>query len=752
MKLIGVLFLFTYIIFALANEDSALTREEKIKRLIQMAVPSAEDRVFYRWQSQDSTRNLIESQEFNEKLYKYFMDMKIDYQHFAMGRGVYYSEDLTNSAHFIRDQGGGDLLEVRIKKGMPTLDLTSGEVIEKLKKMGLNRDDVKFLDPPLAVRYSYDGWWVVKKREGVQFSKVDTSRISLGRIDKGIEKMNQANNQRAAQVLSALKPEIFRREIKRDPSLVLQNEKSFSQLSEIDVLEYLSSGPMAKKYFLDLFNKNLLSEMPISETLITGLKRLHIPITEEELFKTSSFKNKLDFLAQGFRGKTIPKKYLEVLFSSRDLNYKLTNLETSDRNTLNGLVNKGILNHPDDASLIKSMLKPFSNPKLHLSPHVEVVMKYPQLSKQAKSEMDDYVYAFFNNYQNKYLAKDVHDKMINTLLDSNYQNSLSGFIESVNSAVLTDKNKKSLEDNWVQNLEQCRSYEGCEIKFKTLTKKFDQLSDKNMQILKKFCDGYFTQICGPSVGEPSELIKKLAAREISEKMSPENYVLAWEKCLLRGFCWTEWQLRNVTPPFSRLTEAQVHRLMESYFNGKHHPQRTISKFHGENMSHKYELADVLIVSGQKYWRRFPGEMGRLMLALKEKNIGASISYDRLKRVNLVVARMGQELMANRFEPRAQSRLNPFAPVKNSLDNEGLQLLQKQILPHFEKENQKPDIEKHEQFRSQYQQQLENSTAEKTNSIEKSDQSLDELRKTNPFREIGGKINCFELFKSLGSLK
>lgn len=110
--------------FKAAAAGSTLTDAEKIKLILSVAEKAKEPRNFYRWQSETSGNNLLAAGDYNEKLFKYFMNMPVDADHFAGGRGVYYAEDISSSAQFIRGDGKGSLIEVRIPKGMPTLDLT----------------------------------------------------------------------------------------------------------------------------------------------------------------------------------------------------------------------------------------------------------------------------------------------------------------------------------------------------------------------------------------------------------------------------------------------------------------------------------------------------------------------------------------------------------------------------------------------------------------------------------------------------
>jgi hypothetical protein len=189
-----------------------------------IATPLSEDAVMYRWQSKVSGDKLIEEKIFTDKLYSYFMAMKIDREHFAAGKGIYASENPHSSSRFVRGDDKGSLIEVRISKGTKAIDLSDSAVLAKLKANGLSKDDVLFGEPQARVAVKYDAeekWWVLKGQSGVTFRAFDGSNLKtsyllniFSRLDGNKPKLIYAQN-----VLSTL----FK-SVQETPSLLKREE------------------------------------------------------------------------------------------------------------------------------------------------------------------------------------------------------------------------------------------------------------------------------------------------------------------------------------------------------------------------------------------------------------------------------------------------------------------------------------------------------------------------------------------------
>ena len=100
-----------------------ISDHEKREYIESLAKPSKEKKVFYRWQSEQSRKILIEEGEMTPKLYNYFMDVSDGYG----GSGLYVSEDLTSSSG-----AGGTLIQVEIEPGHKYLDLDDPEIRKKI--------------------------------------------------------------------------------------------------------------------------------------------------------------------------------------------------------------------------------------------------------------------------------------------------------------------------------------------------------------------------------------------------------------------------------------------------------------------------------------------------------------------------------------------------------------------------------------------------------------------------------------------
>jgi hypothetical protein len=185
LRHINIISIFFFLgLLAILSINNALaigpfTLSSKKLALIQsIASPLPDTVAMFRWQSKTSGNKLLQEQTFSDKLYSYFMSMKVDSDHFAAGRGVYASENPHSSSRFVRGDDEGSLIEVQIEKGTPFIDLTDPATLVKLKAAGITQEDVLWGDPPVAVKYEKnEKWWVLKGQKGVSFSVFDGSGL-----------------------------------------------------------------------------------------------------------------------------------------------------------------------------------------------------------------------------------------------------------------------------------------------------------------------------------------------------------------------------------------------------------------------------------------------------------------------------------------------------------------------------------------------------------------------------------------------
>lgn len=177
------------ICFVSGLAHSQINKKELIEKLAQ---PLSEDKIFYRWQSRSSGDHLISSGKFTNNLHKYFMGMKIDRTTMVAGHGVYICENPHGSSQFIRGVDEGSLIEVKIKKGTPYLDLTNSEVMNKMKSLKVSAEDVYRLNPAITVKYDdKNKWWVIKNKEGVEFSPFKGKNIEVDNLFKVLDQIEE---------------------------------------------------------------------------------------------------------------------------------------------------------------------------------------------------------------------------------------------------------------------------------------------------------------------------------------------------------------------------------------------------------------------------------------------------------------------------------------------------------------------------------------------------------------------------------
>ncbi len=306
------LLLFFLLVFGNVVRLSAreTTDAEKIQLIMKVAKPSSEDKIYYRWQSEKSGTNLVNAKEYTEQLFNYFMGMKVDDAHFAAGTGVYFSEDLTNSAQFIRGGGKGSLIEVHIRKGMPTLDLRSAETIEALGKLGFTEDDVFRLKVPAAIRYTSNGWWVVKRREGVEFHNVNPERISLGRFEAAKSELQY--NSEALEVIKKHSIPVLLGELKRNPNNhdILKHLEIPIESSTEQLIPLLRKYPELRIPILKMYEEGKINT---SLRHARDLQKVGIPVDIGKKFSDAKTVERVDFLLKNYSNKIIPGRLINIL-------------------------------------------------------------------------------------------------------------------------------------------------------------------------------------------------------------------------------------------------------------------------------------------------------------------------------------------------------------------------------------------------------------------------------------------------------
>lgn len=297
----------------------SLSDEEKIKRIMSLTEKAKAPRNFYRWQSETSGNNLLQAGEYNEKLFTYFMTMEVDKDHFAGGRGVYYAEDITSSAQFIRGDGKGSLIEVRIPKGMPTLDLTNSETLRKLEKLGVTTEDVLFLDPPIAVRYSSNGWWAVKRRDGVKFQPFNPSRVSTHELIRSAELI--ASYPRASEVLAPHVAAKVNAAVTKDVSLLTTNLGWLNYVSRETLMGAIGKSPPLQQLIKDKFVAGKLDDLPAKHfgVIVTAVRNSGVAIDETPLFKKLSPQQKIAYLDEIYPEHSASIELVRALLSDREI-------------------------------------------------------------------------------------------------------------------------------------------------------------------------------------------------------------------------------------------------------------------------------------------------------------------------------------------------------------------------------------------------------------------------------------------------
>ena len=121
----------------------------------QLGQPLTEDTTYYRWQSTTSGENLDRAGVIDAKINHHFMTRESGIQ---AGGGIYLADTAHSSESYL-PMDGGNLLEVKVKKGVVVIDLMDPKIVGRLKEMGLPQlaitHEAHFPDGVL-VRYQRD--------------------------------------------------------------------------------------------------------------------------------------------------------------------------------------------------------------------------------------------------------------------------------------------------------------------------------------------------------------------------------------------------------------------------------------------------------------------------------------------------------------------------------------------------------------------------------------------------------------------
>ena len=153
--------------------------DQEIKEFVeQLATPFPEKKIFYRWQSEEFRKKLIETGEWTPELYEHYMRMSRN--HFA-GSGLYVSEYIDPEFIPPSQDAGETLIQVEVGPDYKYLDLSKRKVQKKLKKKNIDIYRLKELDLQIAIKYSAAGYdkWVLKGYKGMRFQPFSSRELNL---------------------------------------------------------------------------------------------------------------------------------------------------------------------------------------------------------------------------------------------------------------------------------------------------------------------------------------------------------------------------------------------------------------------------------------------------------------------------------------------------------------------------------------------------------------------------------------------
>ena len=189
---------------------ASLTRQEQLEFIESLAKVSTEKRVFYRWQSKEDMKSLLEAGEYTEELYNYFMSRPLDptrKKDLFNGPGLFAAQSIDSSQMY-----GDTLIQIEVEPGYKYLELNSS-VGRQLAAKGIKSPaTISNLNPGIGIRYFYDAdWWVFRNRQGVRFKPFDSKNIKLDDLVKTHGSLYDKNRQ---FFTNAVKDDIVQRSVK----------------------------------------------------------------------------------------------------------------------------------------------------------------------------------------------------------------------------------------------------------------------------------------------------------------------------------------------------------------------------------------------------------------------------------------------------------------------------------------------------------------------------------------------------------
>ena len=133
------------ILISYSYSFAALTDQEKISRMRQLADPSPEKKIFYKWVSKKDIGNMLTDGKITPEIYKYFMQFK---GHFHLAGPGLYSYSLPSDGMLV---GGEILIQIETQPGYRYLDLSDINTLISLEEAGITLQDVHKLNSHMAL-------------------------------------------------------------------------------------------------------------------------------------------------------------------------------------------------------------------------------------------------------------------------------------------------------------------------------------------------------------------------------------------------------------------------------------------------------------------------------------------------------------------------------------------------------------------------------------------------------------------------
>ncbi|MBF0362895.1 MAG: hypothetical protein HQK49_17885 [Oligoflexia bacterium] len=241
-----LIFVYSYAIFNTVYAGE----KEMIEEIIKLSKPLPSDKIFYTWTNKKSAQRRISEGVFTDQEYQKMLERaKNDPQRgihnrALAGSGIYIAEDPYSSSIYgseiYTDEGA--LLEVKVDKGTPYIDLTMGNVVKELNEKGIKVEDVYKLNPAILVKYCLENdWWVVKTNQGIHFREVTGHNLTeddLSNLPREFKYQTPKAIFRNAlsKISQQIKEETFERSIERNAWKICKKRNGVrSLLHSIDI-------------------------------------------------------------------------------------------------------------------------------------------------------------------------------------------------------------------------------------------------------------------------------------------------------------------------------------------------------------------------------------------------------------------------------------------------------------------------------------------------------------------------------------